>query len=185
MWRCRAIAPASSRGLSLIELMIVLSMWGLFMGAVYEAVILGLRLMNASNSREAIRVQLAKTLDQLTREAGSRADHIDVTQDARFQFDTPGSMNNVNYVYTSGAGGTGTLTRRDSTMSAATTILQHLSSFDFDYAEQGATTTTASPNEDDVRVVHVTATVTKNNETISASSAAFLRSCDSIAGANC
>ncbi len=175
----------SNRGLSLIEMMIVLSLWGLFMGAVYETVIIALRVTNGSNSREAMRIQLAKTLDQITREAGSRADNIDQTQDARFQFDTPGSVNNVNYVYTSGAGGTGTLTRRDSTMSAATTILRNLSSFDFDYTEQGDTTTTASPSANDVRVVHVTATVTQNNETIFASSAAFLRSCNQTVGANC
>lgn len=170
-------------------MMLVLSLWGLFMGAVYETVIVALRVMNASGSREAIRGQLAKTLDQLTREASSLADHIDVTQDARFQFDTPTSTDNINYVYTSGAGGTGTLTRQDSVRSALglspIAILNNLSSFDFDYAEQGATTTTASPNEDDVRVVHVTATVTKNNETISASSAAFLRSCDQASGAAC
>lgn len=167
---CRRINQRAEAGFSLLELFIVLCLLGLFMGVVQEVVIVGLRAVHAADAREEIRQQLASALDRFTRDA-SIANNVDVAQTARFQFDTP-SVNNVDYVYSSG-----TLTRNDAS-SSQITILRNLTAFDFDYVDcQGTvyTGTVASSAEDSLRVVQVVATVTKDQETIALTKSVFLR----------
>ena len=161
-----------SRGFSLLELLIVVSLLGLFMGAVQEAVIVGLRATSAADKREEIRQQLAGALDHFTREA-AMADNVDVATSTRFQFDTP-ALNNNNYVYD---GTTQTLSHDDAA-SPNRVIVRNLTAFDFDYVDCVGTSYTGTvpgSAEDTLRVVQVTATVTKDNETISVAKSIFLR----------
>ena len=167
---CRRIDRRAEAGFSLLELFIVVSLLGLFMGAVQEAVIVGLRATNAADKREEIRQQLASALERFARDA-SVADNVDVAQTARVQFDTP-SVNNVDYVYSSG-----TLTRSDAS-SSQITILRNLTAFDFDYVDcQGTvyTGTVSGSAADSLRAIQVVATVTRDQETISVTQAIFLR----------
>ena len=165
-WSC-----ARRRGLSLIELLIVISLLSIFIAAVYESVIIGLRVVNASSSREMLRQQLTAALDRLTRDI-SVANNVDAAQSGRFQFDTP-DVNNVNYVYSSSS------LSRDDAASSQVTILNNISSFDFNYFDStGAQLSepVAGAAEDTIRVVQILITVTKNNETLTLASAAYLRS---------
>lgn len=165
----------AQHGLSLIEVMVVISMLGIFLGAVYETVIAGLRTMSAVDDREEIRLRLTSALDRLTREA-STASNLDVAQTAQVQFDTP-SVNNVVYTYTSG---TGILTRDDAS-SPLVTILRNLTAFNFEYLNcLGAVY--GSGNIDTIRVVRASATVTQGSETVSVWSAAYLRNMPGFAG---
>ena len=63
MSACGPIVRVSERGLSLLELLIVVSLLSIFIGTVYESVVVGLRTVNAADEREDIRQQLAGALD--------------------------------------------------------------------------------------------------------------------------
>lgn len=152
-----------------------MSLLGLFIGAVYESVIVALRVVNAADEREDVRQQLANALDRLTREA-SLASTVVAAQDQRFQFDADldgngVNENNINYEVQSGDlqrayGGT------------TVTLVKDLTTLDFDYTDlNGANMTTPVPgaNLDNTRVVQVTITATRDNEAISLATAAFLR----------
>lgn len=167
----------AQRGLSLIEIMVVISMMGMFFGGVYETVLAGLRTMSAADDREEIRLRLTSALDRFTREAGT-ASNLDTAQAAQFQFDTP-SVNNVVYAYT---GSTGILTRDDAGAgSPLVTILRNLTEFDFEYLDcLGAVY--GSGNIDTIRIVRASATVTRGGETVSVWSAAHLRNMPGFAG---
>lgn len=176
MSRCRPTAPASERGFSLLELLITISLLGIFMAAVYESVISGLRMANASDEREAIRQQLAHALDLLTREAAI-ASRVDNAEDQRFQFDADldgngTTENNVNYNVSSGD-----LQRTYNGITV--TLIRDLSSLDFDFVDSGGSTLSTpvgnQPLRDTIRVVQITVTATNDNETISLTSAAYLR----------
>ena len=171
------------RGFSLIELFIVVSLLGLFMGAVQETLITGLRAVNAAHRREAIRQPLASALERFARDAGV-ASNVDAAETGRFQFDTP-SVNNVEYDYDSGAG---TLTRDDAS-SSAIILLRNLTAFDFDYVDCQGTlytgTVSGSSTEDSLRVVQVVATVTQNQETLAVARAVFLRNMLGLTASTC
>ena len=137
---------------------------------VYETVIVGLREVETNDEREDARRVVTQALDRLVREA-NLADNVDVAQTARLQFDTA-SVNNVNYVYTSG---TQTLTRSDASTSAVT-IASGLTSFDFDYVDcLGVSYTGIVSTEGRVRVAQIIATVTDGSEAVSLTDAVFLR----------
>ena len=160
----------ASQGFSLLELFIVVSLLGIFIGAVYESVIVGLRSVNAADDREQLRSQVASSLERFLREAALASD-VDGADDDEFQFDTP-TLSNVQYLYSSG-----TLTR-DAASELQTTILQGITSFDFEYFDTAGTqlsTPVTGSAEDTIRVVQVTVTVTRDTETVSVASAAFLR----------
>ena len=166
----------SAHGFTLLELFIVITLVALFLGAVYETVIVGLRTVNAADDRETIRSQLTSALDRFVRDA-SVANNVDLGQDAQFQCDTP-SVNNVNYQYSNGV-----LTRQDAS-SSQITILSNLTAFDFDYIDVNGTSYASCDNtsscgsrccRSNARVVEVSATVTKDTETITVATAAFLR----------
>ena len=176
MSRCRPTAPASEHGLSLLELLITISLLAIFMAAVYESVISGLRVANASDEREAIRQQLANTLDLLIREA-SIASNVDNAEDQRFQFDADldgngTTENNVNYNVSSGD-----LQRTYNGITV--TLIRDLSSLDFNFVDSGGSTLStpvgSQPTRDTIRVVQITVTATNDQETISLTSAAYLR----------
>ena len=172
MSACGRTARARERGFSLLELFIVLSLLGLFMGVVQESVVVGLRATNSADKREEIRQQLAGALDHFTREA-AMATNVDVATSVRFQFDTP-DVNDNNYVYD----GTAQTLSHDDAASPNRVIVRNLTAFDFDYVDcvgTAYTGTVPGAAEDTLRVVQVTATVTKDNETISVANTAFLR----------
>ncbi len=178
MWLCRRTVPASERGFSLVELFLVLSLLTVFMGAIYETVIVGLRVAGGADTRENLRRQLAGALDRVTRE-GSLASNVDNAEGQRFQFDADldgdgNTENNINYQVTGGAlqrtysGTTVTL--------IASTALPSPPAFnytDLNGADMG--TPVSSGNRHNIRVVRVTATVSSGNETISMTTAAYLR----------
>ena len=168
----RPITLTHYAGFSLVELMIVLSLCGLFMSAVYEAVITGLRAVSAADRREAIRQQLTSALERMIRDAGA-ADGVDVADTDEFQFDTP-SVNDVEYLYDSG----GDTLSRDDAGSSQRVILRNLTAFDFSYVDgNGAQLSepVAGSAEDTIRVVQVSATVTQGSEAITIEDAVFLR----------
>ena len=172
MSNCRRTVREADQGLGLLEFLLVLSLCALLIGAVYEAVLIGLRVVNAADDREHIRQQIASVLDRFTREAILSGD-VDRAESGRFQFDTP-DVNNVDYEYDSSAS---TLSRDDAS-NPQVIILRNVTVFDFDYFD-GSGTQFSEPvpgsSEDDVRLVRVTATVTKDNETLTLTGAAFLR----------
>jgi len=153
-------------------MMIVTVLLGLFMSSVFDTVLTGLRLTGTANDRERIRQEMSAVVDRMTREIAV-ADNVDNASNTRFQFDTVG-LNNINYQYSSGS-----LTRSDANTSS-TTILRSITAFDFDYWDDNNTQIMTDPvpgnQEDNIRVVQVTITVTRNNETMTLASAAFLRS---------
>ena len=176
MLRCRPTDPASERGLTLLELIVVVVLLSILIGAVYEVVIVGLRTVHASDEREEIRQELSNALDLLTREA-SLANNLDNAEDQRLQFDADldgngTTENNINYQVSSGD-----LQRVYNGVTV--TFVKDLTSLDFNYTGSGgANLTTPVATQalrDTIRVVQVTITATKDNETISLASAAYLR----------
>ena len=160
------------RGFTLLEVLIVVVLFGLLMGTVQETVVVGLRQVSAADKREEIRQRLTSALDRLTREI-SMADNVNAAQSGRFQFDTP-SVNNVDYVYDSSAG---TLSRDDASSPLAV-IVRNVTSLDFNYFDASGAQLSepvAGASEDTIRLVQVAATVTKDSEAITVASAAFLR----------
>ena len=144
--------------------------FGLDTVPVYETVIVGLREVETNDEREDARRVVTQALDRLVREA-STATNVDVAQTARLQFDTP-SVNDVNYVYTSG---TQVLTRSDASTSAVT-IASGLTLFDFDYLDcLGVSYTGTVSTTTRVRVAQIVATLTDGSEAVSLTDAAFLR----------
>ena len=166
----------SRRGVTLLEVLIVTVLLSIFFGAVYETVITGLRTASAADERETIRLELVRALDLMTREGGL-ASNIDNAEDQRFQFDADldgngTTENNINYQVSSGD-----LQR---TYNGTTvTLVGDLSALDIDYVDSsGATLTTpvsTQATRDTIRVAEITMTATKNNETISFTSAVYLR----------
>ncbi len=152
--------------------MIVLSLAGVFFVAVGETVVTGLRAARAAYEREDLRMQAAAVLERLTRELAS-ADDVDDADDDEFQCDTP-SVNNVEYVYDSGAD---TVTRDDASLNEQI-VLRYVTSFDFNYYDTSnalLSTPVAGSAEDTIRVVQVVMTLSRGTETISLAGAAYLR----------
>jgi hypothetical protein len=155
---------------------------GLFVSAIQESLLTGLRTVDASRRREDVRLQLAKALDQLTREA-TFASTIDTASSTRFQFDADidrdGTFENV-------SSGTdpdetdieyrdlaGDLVRRDS--KGDVTLAGDLTSVTFTYLNASG----GSPGtEADVRVVEIALSATSGNETISLAGGVYLRNRD-------
>ncbi len=163
----------------------MVSLLSIFIGAIYETVIVGLRAVNAADEREDVRGQLFSALDRLTRET-RMARNVDHATDQQFQFDmdtdgdgaSTGAEQNVDYEVIGGV-----LTRAANGGSAVT-IVRSLTSLDFNYLKNGSVTeystcdATSSCSSQccrtDVRAVLITASATRDQETISMTSAAFL-----------
>ncbi|MBI4323230.1 MAG: prepilin-type N-terminal cleavage/methylation domain-containing protein [Candidatus Omnitrophica bacterium] len=161
-----------ARGVTLLELMLVLVLAGIFFGVVYDTVIIGLRAVNAADERETIRQELTSAMERFVRDAGT-GNNVDSADTARFQFDTP-SVNDVEYTYDSAAG---TLSRDDAATSSRV-ILRDLTAFDFNFFDSAGTQLSepvAGSAEDTIRVVEVTATVTKDQEALTVDHAVFIR----------
>lgn len=158
-------------GLTILEMLIVASLFGLFMTAMFDTVLTGLRVTHTAGDRERIRQELVAVLDRMTREIAA-AENVDDADDNRFQFDTV-DVSNVEYDYASGA-----LTHDDGD-SSSRIVLRNITAFDFDYWDNTNTqlsTPVPGASEDTIRMVQVSITVTRNNETVTLAQAAFLRS---------
>lgn len=155
---------------------------GLFLTAVQETIFTGLRTVDSAHRREDIRLQLAKALDRLTREA-SYASAIDTLSSTRFQFDADidrdGALENVS----SGTSPdetdieyrdlSGDFVRRDS--KGDIPLVGDLTSVAFEYLDaDGSSTSTAA----DVRVVQITISATSGSETLTLAGAVYLRNND-------
>lgn len=178
MWRCAPTARSANGGLTLIELLIVVTLLSIFFGSIYEVVIAGLRVANASDEREGIRQQLVTALDRLTREVGL-ASNVDVAEDQRVQFDADLDGNgtvesDVTYQVQGGD-----LQRVYNGVTV--TLVRDLTSLDFDYVDlnQGALTPPLSGcSLDTLRVIQMAMTATNDQETLSVAAGAFLRNND-------
>ncbi len=163
------------RAFTLIELMIVLVLCGSFVGALYETILVALRAAHNADDRENVRQQLSNALDRIVREGGL-ASNVDQAQDQRFQFDADldgdgSNENNINYVIQSGD-----LVRTQG--GSTVTLIQDLTSIDFDYTDlsnAAMATPVAAGLRDNIRVVSVLVTAARNNETITLTTAVFLR----------
>ena len=157
----------------------MITLLGLFLAAVQESLITGLRATHTADNREAVRRELANALDQFVRDVSQAqdvddADLLDGSNTGQFQFDTP-SVNNVEYSYDASAD---TLSYDDANVSQRI-IARHVTSFDLTYIDNtGATLSepVAGSSEDNIRVVQVTTTATIGDETLTLSDAAYLRS---------
>lgn len=156
--------------------MVVLVLLGIFFGTMHETLVVGLRTVHAGDQREDIRQQMANTMALLTREA-SLASNVDNAEDQRLQFDADldgdgTTENNINYQVNSGD-----LQRIYN--SATVTFVRDLTSLDIDYVDSGGSTLTtpvsSQATRDTIRVAQITMTATKENETISLTSAVYLR----------
>ena len=169
---------ANSEGFTILELFIVITLLGLFLAAVQESLITGLRATHTADNREAVRRELANALDQFVRDVSQAqdvddADLLDGSNTGQFQFDTP-SVSNVEYSYDASAD---TLSYDDANVSQRI-IARYVTSFDLTYVDNtGATLSepVAGSSEDNIRVVQVTATATIGDETLTLSDAAYLR----------
>lgn len=152
--------------------MLVLALAGAFLVGVSQAVVWGLQVVQAWHQREELRGQLTAALDRFTRDAWA-ANDVDEATDDRFQFDTPSAQNN-DYDYD----GTTDLLQHDSNVTSPMTLLRYATSWDFDYYDSAGaqlSTPVAGAAEDTIRVIQVTVTVSRNNETLSMAAAAYLR----------
>lgn len=164
-------------GFTLLELLIVITLFGLFIGAVYETVIVGLRVVNAMDEREEIRQELSNALDRLTREA-RMARVVDLAQASRFRFDadfdgdgsSAGNEVDIDYQSQSGA-----LVRMRG--SETLTLVKNVTSLGFDYIDLNGselTTPVSGPNRPTIRVVEMTITATNDDESIAMTTSTFL-----------
>ena len=161
--------------MSLIELLIVISLLSLFIGAVYESAIISLRAVQAAHAREQLRAQTAHALELLTREV-SLASQIDTADAQSLQFDADlngdgSAESNIWYQVQDG--------RLQRVYGGLThTLIDDVSSFSFDYTDLNGTTMSpplSGCNLELLRLVQITATATNENETLSLATAAFLR----------
>jgi len=180
MLHCRRIAPRANRGLSIIELLVVVSLFSIFAAAVHETVITGLRTVNAADEREDVRQQLANTLERFTREA-SVASTVRTAQDARFRFDGDldgdGTVESTGEQFIDYRENSGEFTRGAQSVSTLT-IIRDLTSVEYAYVDlNGSTMSTpvSGGDLDDIRVVQVTITAAQDQEVISVTGAVYLR----------
>lgn len=175
---CRPTVRPTETGLSLLELMIVLSLVGLFVASVFESVIVTLRAVNAADERADIRQQVTHALELLTREV-SLASNVDVAEDQRLQIDAD--------LDGDGATESDILYRvQDGDLQrvyngTAITLVRDLSSLDFDYLDLNAAALTApvtGASLDILKVVQISLTSALDAESVSLASAAFLRNND-------
>ena len=172
---CKPTAPTSERGFSLLELFVVLSLLGIFLAAVQESLLVGLRAVNAADEREDIRMQLSNALDRLIREV-SMANNVDTAQDQQLQFDADlnGDGTTENDILYQVSGGDLQRTYNGATV----TLVRDLSSLDFDYTDlngSALTTPVTGASLDILRLVQITATTAKDAETLSLADSAYLR----------
>ena len=176
MFPCKPTARASEQGFSLLELFIAMSLIGLFLGAVQESVVVGLRATNAADEREDIRLQLANALDRLTREA-SLASNVTQANDQAFKFDADLDGDGTTETSITYAVVNGDLVRTHG--GTAVTLIRDLATLDFDYQDLNgatmATPVTPQTERDMIRLAQVVLTGTKDTETLSVAEAVYLR----------
>ena len=172
----RPTAQASERGLSLLELLLVMALLAIFAGVIHESVIVGLRAANAADEREDVRLQVADALDRLTRE-GSLASNVTQANDQVFKFDADLDGNGTTETGITYEVLNGDLVRTlgDTTV----TLIRDLATLDFDYQDLNganmATPVSSQSERDTIRLAQVVLTGTKDTETLSVAEAVYLR----------
>lgn len=154
--------------------MVALVLLGTFLGTGYESVIAGLRATHAADGREGLRQQVSTALELWTREAGV-ASAVDVADDQEFQFDADvdgdGDLEpDISYRVQNGA-----LQR---TYNGATiTLVNGVTGVDFEYTNRKgkAVKTPVKKKWNEIRIVGVTITASRGDETHSMASAVYLR----------
>lgn len=154
--------------------MLVIVLSSIFIATVCETTITSLRTADATAERERVRLQMAKAIDLLTREAAA-AYNVDNSAVQRFQFDArlvdangdgqTENRNNINYVVQSGD-----FQRVYSGDTVA--LVPDLTALTFTYLDSNGNATT---NANNVRVMEVTMTAVVDSETISMAAATRLR----------
>ncbi len=154
--------------------MVTLVLFSALAAAVYDPVVVGLRVANKTAEREDVRIQMTRALEQLTREA-TAAYNVSQSLSQRFQFDarvvdangdgSPENRTNINYLVQSG-------TFQRVYNGTTVTLIPDLTSLTFTYLNSSNNVTT-SPAQ--VRVMQVAVTATRNGEAISIATSARLR----------
>ena len=178
MSSCRPTAQRFDHGFSLLEVSIVTLLLGVFFGAVYESVIVGLRTTNAADERENARQHVANALDRLTREVGlAKTSSITLANNAQFRFnadlngDGTIGADETNIIYQIQGSD---LQRVDS--NGTVTLVKGLTTLTpFSYLKSDGTTWSSSDGLSAIRVLQVALTAVVDNETVSVASAAYLR----------
>ncbi|MBI3011058.1 MAG: prepilin-type N-terminal cleavage/methylation domain-containing protein [Candidatus Omnitrophica bacterium] len=170
------MSPNTNRpaGFSLIELMVVLGVAGIFLVAVQESVIHGLRVVDVTDEREEVQEELAFSFERLTRELAqaitfTTADATQVVFTVDLNEDD--SAETVDYSLSNGQ-----LVRTESGTSVS--VVKNAQSVSFAYTDldgNSLSTPVASGSMDDIRVVTVSVTADLEDETITVPTAVFVR----------
>ena len=175
MLRCKRIARQTNlSGFTLLELLISIALLAIFFGGVYETVIVGLRVVHASDTREELRGEAINAFERFTREA-CLAKTVRQATASVFEFDADLNADgtaetNIIYQVLSGDfvrtyGGTTTI------------LVKDWSSSTFSYLKQDRVAWVSGTDAlSTIRVVQATLTAAKNTETISLTNASYLRS---------
>jgi type II secretory pathway pseudopilin PulG len=160
-----------------LELLIVVLVFGIFIGAVCQTSLIGLRTVTAADTREALRQQVAHALDRLAREALT-AQAVVQAQDQWFMFES--DLNGDGLIDATTEQdisfrliGTD-LMRSLGDVPTGVALVRDVSSLDFDYEDlTGAAWDGVDPL--DIRVVKITLTATAAAEVVSMASSIYLR----------
>lgn len=161
-------------GFSILELMLVMSLLGLFLGAVQETFLHGLRIVDVADERAEVHSELAWGLERLSRELAqaktfTTADASQVVFTVDLNQD--GTDETVEFVLSSGQ-----VRRQESGQQAV--LVRNAQSLTFSYLDlDGNTLSTpvASGSLDDIRAIRVSLTGDLEEETISLATAIFVR----------
>lgn len=171
----RRPSPATkTRGLTLLELMIAMSLMGLLLAAVQEAFIHGLRIVEVDDERSEVHSELAWALERWSREV-AQAKTFTTAEDSRLvvtvDLNQDSTDETVEFVLSSGR-----LLRQEAGRQVV--LVRNVQSLAFAYLDLDGTplsTPVASGSLDDIRVVRVSLTGDVEDETVSLASAVFVR----------
>ncbi|HZQ36309.1 MAG TPA: prepilin-type N-terminal cleavage/methylation domain-containing protein [Dehalococcoidia bacterium] len=132
----------ATRGFTLVELMVALSVSLIIVGGVLAAYLfIGRNLTRLINLQQQD-VQSRRTLRRFTQDL-SAAISLSTATTSQLVFTKPTSSGNVTITYTYTAGGNGTLSRNDGTTTQ--TLLSNVTSFTVNYYNESGTAVTSSP----------------------------------------
>jgi len=154
--------------------MIVLVLSSLFLGAVYETFIHGLRVVDAADERAEVDTELAWALDRVTREL-AQAITFTTADSSRVVFSVDlnddGTRETVEVVLSSGR-----LVRNESGREVV--VVRNAQAVSFSYLDldgNALSTPVASGSLDDIRVIRLSVTGDVEDETVTIASSAFVR----------
>lgn len=161
-------------GFTLIELIIVLSLLGLFLGAVQETFIHGLRIVDAADERSEVDSELAWGLERLSREVAQAKTFTTATASRMVltvDLNQDGTDETVDYLLSNGQ-----VLRQESNRQVV--LVRNAQALTFSYVDLDGNTLSvpvASGSLDDIRLVQVSVTGDLEDETVAMTTAMFVR----------